>query len=86
MTIKEDRKRHFLAGFIIEAVASLLVGYIVGVIIALLAVTGKEVRKYRAEKPAIAVAEHIVLTLAGAFAAIATSLAVSSLWAFIFGT
>ena len=83
MTIKEDRKRHFVAGFIVEAVVSLFLGYVLGVIIAVIAVTGNEVRKYSSEKPAAMLAEHIVVTLVGALAAVAVSGAVSSLWTLI---
>jgi hypothetical protein len=80
MSIKQDRKRHFVAGFIVAAVVSLFFGYIIGVIAAVLAVTGNEVRKHTEDKPATALAEHITVTIAGAIAAVAASVAVSFLW------
>ena len=43
MKIPQDKKQHFLAGFAITAITSLFFGYIVGVVVAILAAAGKEI-------------------------------------------
>ena len=43
MKVQEDKKKHFVAGFIIAAVVSLFFGYIAGAAAAIVAGIGKEV-------------------------------------------
>lgn len=42
MKIPQDKKKHFVAGFAITAIVSLFFGYIIGVIVAVIAAAGKE--------------------------------------------
>ena len=77
MKVHEDKKKHFVAGFIITAVISLFFGYLVGAAAAIVAGIGKGVYDKVTGK-GTPEALDFVATAAGAVTAIAISL-VSSL-------
>lgn len=68
----EDKRKHFVAGFSINAIASLFVGYLLGFVIALLAGAGKEVydRVTRKGTPEF---KDFLYTALGALASVAVS-------------
>lgn len=79
MKVQEDKKKHFVAGFIITAVISLFFGYLVGAAAAIVAGIGKEVYDKVTGK-GTPEALGFVATAAGAVTAIAISLVSSLLW------
>lgn len=80
MKVQEDKKKHFVAGFIITAVISLFFGYLVGAAAAIVAGTGKEVYDKVTGKGTPEALDYFVATAAGAVTAIAISLVSSLLW------
>ena len=79
MNIPQDKKKHFAAGFAIAAAASLFAGYIVGLLIAILAAAGKEIYDKVTGKGTAELLDFAA-TAAGATAAVVVSAAVSSLF------
>lgn len=76
MKIPQDKKKHFVAGFAITAIVSLFFGYIIGVIVAVIAAAGKELydKVTGTGTPELL---DFVATVLGAVAAIAISVAFS---------
>lgn len=79
MKIPQDKKQHFLAWFAITAITSLFFGYIVGVVVAILAAAGKEIYDKVTGKGTPELLDFVA-TVVGAVAAVATSVAVSWIW------
>ncbi len=74
MNIPQDKRKHFIAGFGIAIVASLSVGYLIAVILAILAGAGKEIYDKVTGKGTPEFLDFVA-TVVGAIAAIATSVA-----------
>ena len=83
MKIPQDKKKHFVAGFAITAIVSLFFGYIIGVIVAVIAAAGKELYDKVTGTPEVL---DFVATIAGAAAAVIASVVLSSLYYCVFGT
>lgn len=79
MKIPQDKKQHFLAGFAITAITSIFFGYIVGVVVAILASAGKEIYDKVTGKGTPELLDFVA-TVVGSVAAVATSVAVSWIW------
>ena len=84
MKIQQDKKKHFVAGFATTTVVSLLLGYIVGALASVIAGVAKEVYDKVSGKGTPELLD-VVATVTGAVAAVATSVAVSSLYSVITG-
>lgn len=74
MNIPQDKSKHFIAGFVIAIIASLFVGYLIAVIVAILAGAGKEIYDKVTGKGTPEFLDFVA-TVVGAIAAIATSVA-----------
>lgn len=74
MNISQDKSKHFIAGFGIAIIASLFVGYLIAVIVAILAGAGKEIYDKVTGKGTPEFLDFVA-TVVGAIAAIATSVA-----------
>ena len=86
MKIPQDKKKHFVAGFAITAIVSLFFGgYIIGVIVAVIAAAGKELYDKVTGTGTPEVLDFVA-TIAGAAAAVIASVVLSSLYYCIFGT
>ena len=85
MNIPQDKKKHFVAGFAIAAVVSLFAGYIVGLLVAILAAAGKEIYDKVSGKGTPELLDFVA-TVAGAIAAVAVSVAISALFNIVMGT
>lgn len=79
MIIRQDLKKHFLAGVIITAAVSLIAGYFIGFMIAVLAGAAKEYYDQITGKGTPELVDWVATT-AGAIAAVAASIGVSWLW------
>ena len=76
MKIPQDKKKHFVAGFAITAIVSLFFGYIIGVIVAVIAAAGKELYDKVTGNGTTELLDFVA-TVLGAVAAIAISVAFS---------
>ena len=85
MKIPKDKKKHFVAGFAITAIVSLFFGYIIGVIVAVIAAAGKELYDKVTGTGTPEVLDFVA-TIAGAAAAVIASVVLSSLYYCVFGT
>ena len=85
MKIPQDKKMHFVAGFAITAIVSLFFGYIIGVIVAVIAAAGKELYDKVTGTGTPEVLDFVA-TIAGAAAAVIASVVLSSLYYCVFGT
>ena len=87
MKIPQDKKKHFVAGFAITAIVSLFFGYIIGVIVAVIAAAaaGKELYDKVTGTGTPEVLDFVA-TIAGAAAAVIASVVLSSLYYCVFGT
>lgn len=79
MKVQEDKKKHFVAGFIIAAVVSLFFGYIAGAAAAIVAGIGKEVYDKVTGKGTPEVLDFLA-TATGAATAILLSVISSFFW------
>ena len=84
MNIPQDKKKHFVAGFAITAIVSLFFGYIIGVIVAVIA-AGKELYDKVTGTGTPEVLDFVA-TIVGAAAAVIASDVLSSLYYCVFGT
>lgn len=85
MNIPQDKKKHFVAGFAITAIVSLFFGYIIGVIVAVIAAAGKELYDKVTGMGTPEVLDFVA-TIVGAAAAVIASVVLSSLYYCVFGT
>ena len=85
MSIAQDKKKHFVAGFAITAVISLFFGYIIGAAAAIIAGIGKGLYDKGTGKGTPELADFAATAL-GAATAVATSVAVSWVFGAIVGT
>ena len=85
MKIPQGKKKLFVAGFAITAIVSLFFGYIIGVIVAVIAAAGKELYDKVTGTGTPEVLDFVA-TIAGAAAAVIASVALSFLYYCIFGT
>lgn len=85
MKIQQDKKKHFVAGVAITAIVSLFFGYIIGVIVAVIAAAGKELYDKVTGTGTPEVLDFVA-TIAGAAAAVISSVVLSSLYYCVFGT
>ena len=84
MKIPQDKKKHFVAGFAITAIVSLFFGYIIGVIVAVIAAVKELYDKVKGTgTPEVL---DFVATIAGAAAAVIASVVLSSLYYCVCGT
>lgn len=84
MKIQQDKKKHFVAGYAITIVVSILLGYIVGALASIVAGVGKEVYDKVSGKGTPELLD-VVATATGAVAAVATSVAISLLYSVLIG-
>ena len=85
MKIPQGKKKLFVAGFAITAIVSLFFGYIIGVIVAVIAAAGKELYDKVTGTGTPEVLDFVA-TIAGAAAAVIASVVLSSLYYCVFGT
>ena len=85
MKIPQDKKKHFVAVFAITAIVSLFFGYIIGVIVAVIAAAGKELYDKVTGTGTPEVLDFVA-TIVGAAAAVIASVVLSSLYYCVFGT
>ena len=85
MKIPQDKKKYFVAGFAITAIVSLFFGYIIGVIVAVIAAAGKELYDKVTGTGTPEVLDFVA-TIVGAAAAVIASVVLSSLYYCVFGT
>lgn len=85
MKIQQGKKKHFVAGFAITAIVSLFFGYIIGVLVAVIAAAGKELYDKVTGTGTPEVLDFVA-TIAGAAAAVIASVALSFLYYCVFGT
>ncbi len=79
MDIKKQFKQRFVLGFVFTAIVSLLAGYVIGAVGALIIGIAKDVRaEERGEE--IPKTGNIIATVAGSVAAVGISVLASKIW------